>query len=459
MSEDFRTPLHDPTANTQPYPGFDGDDAWVPPPYTELTYDMFLYSMGAELEEADRFSEWVDEVKAGGAYAFEAARQRGQDTEVDLVRESGEALHLLNLSSYNYMGYSRHPEVLTAAKAAIDRYGLGAASSPVHGGTFEVHKALERELVDFIGVPGRGVSLFSSGYAVNSGTIAALVKRGHYLVVDRSAHMSILEGAQLSHAKIIYFQHNDPADLRRVLAEITEEDARILVCAEGVYSADGDFGPLRAIVDAAKARGAMVLVDEAHSFLVAGPNGRGVCEAEGVLADVNLLVLTFSKAFGGVGGALVARREIARYVNWYARCRMFSCAIDPAVTAGVLQALRLGRGPDGAARRARVLANADHLRARLRDRVRLGTSASWIVTVFFGSDRLSLPVFNFLQRNGVEGSILMFPAVNRNEGRIRLFATSEHTVEQLDRAADTIIAAARRFGFGLDNLAASKEPT
>lgn len=435
-----------------PFPRFDGDTAWQAPPYTDSTYDMFLYSMGGALEEADSFSEWIEELKDAGAYPFEASRRRGQDTVVDLTREAGDELQLLNFSSYNYLGYSKHPEVMSAAKAAIDRYGIGAASSPVHGGTFEVHKELERELIEFVGLPDRGVTLFSSGYAVNTGTISALMKRGHYLVLDRSSHMSILEGAQLARSKILYFRHNDAADLRRVLAEITEEDARILVCAEGVYSADGDFAPLREIVAASKARGAMVLVDEAHSFLVAGPGGRGVCEAEGVLADVDLLVTTFSKAFGGIGGALIARREITRYVNWYARCRMFSCAIDPAVTGGVLQALRLARGPDGAARRARAIENAAYLRSKLDGRVHLGTSASWIVTVLFGEDRIAIPMCNYLQRHGLEGSILMFPAVNRHEGRIRLFVTSEHTREQLDRAAEIVLDAARRFQLDADHL-------
>jgi 8-amino-7-oxononanoate synthase len=437
--------------STPLFPSYDGDESWEPPPYTDTTYDMFLYTMSSDLEEADRFSEWIDELKEGGAYAFEASRLQGQDTQVELIREAGERMNLLNFSSYNYLGYSKHPAVQAAAKAAIDRYGIGAASSPVHGGTFEVHKELERELLDFINIPNRGVSLFSSGYAVNTGTISALMKRGHYLVLDRSAHMSILEGAQISRSKILYFRHNDPDDLARVLSEIQEEDARILVCVEGVYSADGDFGPLRKIVTIAKAHKAMVLVDEAHSFLVAGPTGRGVCEAEGVLSEVDLLVLTFSKGFGGIGGALIARKEITRYVNWYARCRMFSCAIDPAVTGGVLQSLRLGRGPDGDARRARVQANAAFLRSKLEGHVHLGTSASWIITVLFGSDKLSLPLFNFLQMHGLEGSILMFPAVNRNEGRVRLFVTSEHTQEQLERAANIIIAAASRFRFGVND--------
>ena len=424
-----------------------GDASWVPPAYTRLSYEMFLYSMGSDLEEAESFQDWMEEVEADGTFAFEAARDHAQRTDITIQRESGERLQLLNFSAYNYLGYAHHPEVIEAAKAALDQYGLGASSSPVHGGTMRLHKELEEELVRFVGVPGNGVSLFSSGYAVNTGTISAIVKRGHYIVADRSAHMSILEGAQLSRAKVLYFRHNDVDHLREVLASIEEEDARILVCVEGVYSGDGDMAPLRGIVDVAKARGALVLVDEAHSFLVAGPNGRGVCEAEGVLAEVDMLVLTFSKAFGGVGGALIAKKHITRYVNWFARCRMFSCAIDPAVSGGVLQALKLAQTPDGAARRQRAVDNASYLRSLLQGRVNLGPSTSWIVPVIFGRDDYAIHLFDHLQHQGLEGGVMMFPAVPKNEARVRLFVTSEHTREQLERCAEIILEAAERFDF------------
>jgi 7-keto-8-aminopelargonate synthetase-like enzyme len=419
------------------------------PAYTRLGYELFLYSMGPELEEAERFDEWLGEVKADNAFGFEALRLGRQTTQIEIERQSGERFSLLNFSSYNYLGLSHHPEVIAAAKDALDRHGLGAASSPVHGGTFALHRDLERELVDFVGVPGNGASLFSSGYAVNVGTLAACMKRGHYIVADRSAHMSILEGAQLSRSKVLYFRHNDVAHLREVLASIEEEDARILICVEGVYSADGDTAPLRGIVDAAKERGALTLVDEAHSFLVAGANGRGVCEAEGVLAEVDFLVLTFSKAFGGVGGALIAKEHIVRYVNWYARCRMFSCAIDPAVSGGILEALRIARSEEGARRRQLAVDNASYLREKLRGKVDIGQSTSWIVPVIFGADVNALPLFDWLQRHGLEGSIMLFPAVPKNEARVRLFVTSEHTPEQLDRCAEILLEAADQFGFRL----------
>lgn len=415
--------------------------------YLDVTYDMFMSSLTDEAAESTRFGEWVQEVEADGAFAFEARHQGPQEPEVELVRVDGEPMRVLNLSCYNYLGLGYHPDVITAAKAALDRYGLGAGSSPVHSGTFEIHADLERELVGFLGVDDRAASVFSSGYAVNVGAISALMRRRHHIVMDRSAHMSILEGAQLSRANLHYFEHNDPDDLERVLEGLT--DRRTLVCTEGLFSADGDFGALAEIVRISKAHGAWVLVDEAHSIGVAGPTGRGVCEEAGVLEDVDLFVVTFSKAFGGVGGAVITTPGMARYISWYARCRMFSCAIDPAVTAGVTQALRIAGSAEGAVRRERVVAGAKRLRDRLAGKVDLGLSNSWIVTVTYGEETHTIPLLDFLQRSGLDVSVLQFPAVPPGESRIRMFVTSEHSDEQLDRAADLILEAAEKFGFGL----------
>jgi 7-keto-8-aminopelargonate synthetase-like enzyme len=417
------------------------------PEYYDYTYDMFIASIDGEQSEASRFSEWIDAASRDGVYAFEASRLEGQKTQIRARRADGTALSLLNFSSYNYLGYGMHPEVIAAAKQALDRYGLGACSSPVQAGTLEVHAALERELLAFMDLPDRGVSLFSSGYGVNTGTISALMKRRHHLVIDRSAHMSILEGAQLARSHVHYFEHNDVDHLESILREISANSTRTSVCTEGVFSADGDYGALDRIVPLAKSFGAQVLVDEAHSFGLTGARGRGVAEELGVLDQVDYFVVTFSKALAGVGGALIARRELARYVNWYARCRMFSCALDPAVTAGVTRALQLLSGDDGAVRRARLHANAARLRAALDGRVPIGRTRSWIVPVIYGPENLTIPLADWLQRHGLDGSCMSFPAVPVNEARIRLFVTSEHEDAQIQRCADTVLAAANELGF------------
>jgi glycine C-acetyltransferase len=420
------------------------------PGYTAMTFDMAMHSTSAEHAESRHFYRWLKEISADQRYSFEVPRQGAQRTEVEVRRETGESLRLLNFGSYNYFGYGYHPQVIEAAKAALDRYGLGAASSPILSGTLELHKQLETALLDFFGLEGRGVSLFSSGYGVNAGVIPAYVKQGHHIVLDRSIHVSIQEGAQLSNARIWYFRHNDVNNLEKILKQLSDQNTRVLVCTEGVYSADGDYGRLAEIVEVAKRYRASILVDEAHSMLVAGPNGRGVAAEQGVLREIDLLVVTFSKAFGGIGGALIAKDEVARYVNWYARCRMFSCALDPAVTGGVLKSLELAQTADGQTRRERIRRNAALLRERLRDRVEIGRSESWIVPVMYGAGELTFHLNDYLQRRGLDVSIMQFPAVPKNESRVRMFVSSEHTEEQIERAAAIICEAAAHFGFRKD---------
>lgn len=417
--------------------------------FNEYTYDMFLMNMSVEPEEIDLFSDWLDVANDKKVNPFEAVHLGQQTTDIEVTRQTGETLHLLNFSSYNYLGFSYHHDVIRAAQEAVAKYGLGAASSPVISGTSQIHKEFEAALLDFFQLPGHGISLFTSGYGVNLGVIQAFAKPGSHIILDQSAHMSLLEGAKLSGAKISYFKHNNTEDLARVLEQVCDDFTRVLVCVEGVYSGDGDYGKLKEIVRLAKQHGAYTLVDEAHSTLIAGENGRGVCEAEGVLENVDLYVMTFSKAFGGVGGALLARKAICRYVNWYAKCRMFSCALDPAVTGGMTQVVKLAGSEEGRLRRQRIKDNARYLNGLLKGEVNLGKSETWIVTIVYGHDKKTLDLSNYLQQHGLDTSILQFPAVPKNEGRIRLFVSSEHTKEQLERAAKILLDAAVHFGFAL----------
>lgn len=415
--------------------------------YEEYTYDMFMMNMSADLEEMEMFSEYVDVLNEHKTYTFEAARSGTQTTETDLSRANGDTVHVVNLSSYNYLGFSYHPDVIKAAQDAVAKYGLGASSSPVISGTYTIHKQLEKALIDFFGLPDRGVSLFTAGYSVNLGAISAFIKPGHEVIMDSASHMSIVEGAKLSGGKMTFFRHNDMAHLEELLKEKCDDFTRVLICVEGIYSGDGDYGNLKEVVRLAKQYGAYTLVDEAHSALVAGENGKGVCEQQGVLADVDLYVMTFSKAFGGVGGAVYAKKEIAQYMNWYAKCRMFSCALDPAVTGGMAKVIELAGGPLGDERRKRLKSNASFFRKQLEGKVVLSEGDAWVVIVHFGAERKTLALNDYLQRQGLDTSIIQFPAVPRNEARIRMFITSEHTEEQLTKAANVILDAAAKFDF------------
>ena len=416
-------------------------------PYTQYTLDMFSRSAGKNHAEIDQFDKWRQMVTGANKYTFEVSHLAAQRPEISVRRESGDEYNLISFASYNYLGYSYHPDVIDAAKKALDLYGLGATGSPLLNGTFQIHNELEDKIVQFFGQKDYGVSLFSSGYGANLGVISAFIHKGDHVVLDRSSHASLIDGAILSQGKISLFRHNDAEFLEKVLKRIDYENSRILVCCEGVYSTDGDYGTLKDIIEVSKKYGAAVLVDEAHSLLVAGEHGRGVCEEQNVLAEADMIIATFSKSFGGVGGCVYAKKKITNYMNYFARSRMFSCALDPGVTGGLIKSIELAGGTDGRKRRKRIIDNADYLRSKLKGNVDIGTSSSWIIPIIYGDERLTLPLSDYLQREGIDISLMMFPAVPKNRSRIRAFVTSEHTKEQLDKGADIILRAADKYNF------------
>ena len=419
------------------------------PSYTEFTLDMFSRSSGKNHAEIKQFNQWRNDVISADKYTFETPHLTPQTPEIGVRRIHGDEHKLFNFSSYNYLGYANHPEVINAAKDALDKFGLGATGSPLLNGTFDIHKQLEHALTNFFGQEGYGISLFSSGYGANIGVVSSYIHKGDYVVLDHSSHASLIDGAVMSQGTLKLFRHNDAEFLERILKRIAKENRRILVCVEGVYSTDGDYGNLKDIVTVTKKYGASILVDEAHSLLVAGATGKGAVEQFDVLADVDLLIGTFSKSFGGVGGCLYAKQELINYVNYYARSRMFSCALDPAVTGGILKALELASGPDGDEKRKRIVENSDYLRSLLKNKVDIGTSQSWVIPIIFGDERKSIPLGDYLMRKGYDFSIMMFPAVKKNKSIIRAFVTSEHTKEQLEGCAEALIDAAKEYEFAL----------
>ena len=419
------------------------------PSYTEFTLDMFSRSSGKNHSEIKQFNQWRDDIIKADKYTFETPHLTPQTPEISVRRIHGDEHDLVNFSSYNYLGYANHPDVIEAAKDALDAFGLGATGSPLLNGTFDIHKKLENSLTSFFGQEGYGVSLFSSGYGANIGVVSSYIHKGDYVVLDHSSHASLIDGAVMSQGTVKLFRHNDAEFLERILKRISKENRRILVCVEGVYSTDGDYGNLKDIVTVSKNYGASILVDEAHSLLIAGKTGKGVVEEFDVLADVDLLIGTFSKSFGGIGGCVYAKNDLINYMNYYARSRMFSCALDPAVTGGIIKALELASGADGDQKRKRIIDNADYLRSLLKDKVDIGTSQSWVIPIIFGDERKSLPLGDYLMKRGYDFSIMMFPAVKKNKSIIRAFVTSEHTKEQLKGCAEALIDASKEFDFGI----------
>ena len=187
------------------------------PLFTEFTLDMFSRSSGRSHSEIKQFNQWRDEIIEADKYTFETPHLTPQDPEISVRRIHGDEHDLVNFSSYNYLGYANHPEVIQAAKDALDKFGLGATGSPVLNGTFDVHKQLEDALTNFYSQEGYGVSLFSSGYGANIGVVSSYIHKGDYVVLDHSSHASLIDGAVMSQGTVKLFRHNDAEFLEKIL--------------------------------------------------------------------------------------------------------------------------------------------------------------------------------------------------------------------------------------------------
>ena len=396
-----------------------------------LDYDLgsFYYSSGEDIYAIlDVFAKWHEDASLRGYYLYGQPMLSRPTTRVEMQEKlERRRLNLLNLSSYNYLGLSYRPEIIEAAKRALDRYGMGAAGSPVLSGTMDVHLELEQELATFKGKPA--CLLFPTGYTTNVGLIQALMRPGDLIIADQNSHASIVDGAILSKADVRFFRHNRPEDLEKKLA--TGSSSKKLVIVEGVYSMDGDVCRLPEIVEVAKKYDARIMIDEAHSTFIYGENGRGVAEVFGLEDQIDIHVGTLSKALGGQGGYVAGSASLYRYLEAFARARFFSCAISPVVAGGVLEALRIAAREPGL--RGRLWANVAHIRRLLRDEgIDVGESTSQVIPVMIRNDRRIFEIGHRLQRAGLYLQPIVYPAVAKHRSRFRISVSAAHTHDQLN---------------------------
>lgn len=405
----------------------------------DYDYSNFFYSSSDDpFAILEPYNEWFGRALPQGYYLYAQAMSTPPHGEIALTDGlEGQRRRLINLSSYNYLGLSSRPEVIAAAKDALDRLGLGAAGSPILSGTMDVHVRLEEALARYTGK--EAAMVFPTGYATNVGVISGLMRPGDWVIADQNAHASIVDGAILSKATVRFFRHNDPADLERKLRQAT---GKKLVAVEGVYSMDGDVCPLAEIVAVARRHGARVMLDEAHSGFVYGPTGRGVAELFGLEDEVDIHVGTFSKSLGGQGGYVAGSAHLYNYLKGFARSRVFSCALSPVVAAGVLAALGLARAEPEL--RERLWANVRHVRGRLDEAgVDVGDSTSQIIPIMVRNDRRVFEICHKLLRAGVYLQPVIYPAVAKHRSRFRVSISASHTVAQLDAGADVLIRVLR----------------
>lgn len=352
----------------------------------------------------------------------------------------GKTQPVINLSSYNYLGLANHPEVIAAAHEALNTHGLGACGSPVLSGMTDLHRELERRMAKFLGF--EDAMLFNSGFGGALGTISGLMRKSDVAVMDNRSHLSLRDGAVLARTRTERFEHNDPASLDAALTR--HKGKRQLVIVEGIYSMDGDFGQLDALMDVADSHEASVFVDEAHSMLSCGPTGRGAVEHFGVEKRVRILYGTFSKAFGALGGFVAGSKETLDYLRFYSHPYVYSCALPPVVVAGILKALELGTSQPEL--RKRLWENADYLHTQLKSLgVDIGNSTTYIMPLVIGDREQLYRLGHLLRSRGLWVAPVDYPAVPEDKICFRACVTANHTRADLDEAlniiSDTLVPA------------------
>jgi 8-amino-7-oxononanoate synthase len=335
----------------------------------------------------------------------------------------------LMCGSNNYLGLSFHPDVIAAARAAVAQNGTGTTGSRAANGTLRIHRELERELAECFGK--RQALVFTTGYQSNLGVISGLCGPDDAVVLDVESHASIYDGARLSGAQIFAFKHNSSADLARKLA--AQPRGRCQVAVEALYSIGGDVAPLAEIAPVCKAAGALLMVDEAHSFGAYGPCGLGCAEEQGVLDQVDFIVGTFSKALGGVGGFCVSNEAALKALHFTARPYVFTASGSAANIAGVRAALAtLRRDPS---LRERLWENVRHLRAGLsRIGYRIGATESPIIPIQIGPADRTIELWQALLAAGVYVNIVLPPGCRSDACQLRASVSAAHAPAHLERA-------------------------
>ena len=359
----------------------------------------------------------------------------------DGTEASYQGHRLIMCGSNNYLGLTTHPKVRQAAKDAIEEFGTSCTGSRFLNGSLELHEKLEVELAEWVGK--EAALVFSTGMQTNLGTIASIVGRGDYVVLDRDDHASIVDGAKLSFGDCKRFRHNDPASLERTLAGIPETQGKLVV-VDGLFSMEGDIAPLPEMVPICQRYGARLMVDDAHSMGVLG-GGRGTAAHFGMTDEVDLIMSTFSKAFASLGGFIAGDLDVIQYIKHHARALIFSASIPAANAATVLTALDIMRSePERVERLTQI---ADRMRKHYRELgFNIGNSQTPVIPIIIGDDMQTLQFFWLLFNEGVFVNPVLSPAVPPGRQLLRTSYMATHTEEQLDRVLEVFEKIGKEMG-------------
>lgn len=377
-------------------------------------------------------------------FAADLYTEGGSDAAATIVSgTTGDARECIVWSLNLYLGLNREPRVIEKTQAAVARFGTGCGTSAPSGGLSSLHHQIAQRVGKM--VDKSGVVLFSTGYAANLGALSSLPGPKDLVILDREAHASMWDGVRLGGRRYVAFAHNDVDDLEDKLARYAPHHENVFVAVESAYSMSGDLAPLKEIAELKKKHKFYLYVDEAHTFGFYGEQGRGYCHEQGVSADVDFIMSTFSKATASLGGFFAADEKYCTLIQATSTPYIFQAALSPPDAATILAALdEIETVPEHA---RRLHENNTYMRTLLRDEgFDLGASRSPVIPVYVPDLEKLYRLCAHLYLEGIFSVPVVYPAVGVNEGRIRFIVNAHHTKEQIDRTVATLAGYARTLG-------------
>lgn len=384
--------------------------------------------------------EQLDEVSAQGLFKQERIISSQQSADVTVPQ--GE---VINFCANNYLGLANHPDLIAAAKSGLDSHGFGVASVRFICGTQDIHKQLEAQISEFLGM--EDTILYPSCFDANGGLFETILDPEDAIISDALNHASIIDGVRLSKAKRYRYASNNMQALEKQLQKAEADGARHkLIATDGVFSMDGVIANLKGICDLADKYGAMVMVDDCHATGFVGENGRGSHEYCDVLGRVDILTGTLGKALGGAsGGYTSGKKEVIAWLRQRSRPYLFSNSVAPPIVAASIKVFAMMA--EGAHLRAQLQRNAAHFRARMTEAgFTLCGQDHAIIPVMLGDAKLASLMADKMLERGIYVVGFSYPVVPQGQARIRTQMSAAHTLEHVDKAVDAFVDIGRELG-------------
>ncbi len=350
-----------------------------------------------------------------------------------LDKYTGQVKEMVYLASNDYLNLTKHPRTIAAGRAALEKYGSGAGSVPLLGGTNDLHIELEEKTAKFKGC--ESALIYTSGFGSNCGTLLSMLQENDIAILDILVHASIIDGCKNTNTK--YFKHNDMKSLEYALSKVKDKYNTKLIVVDGVYSMDGDIAHLDKIVELAKAYGAYVMVDEAHASGVIGKTGRGTPQHFNLEGKVDIVAGTYSKGLGGVGGFIAAKEELIELLHYYSRPYMFSTAMTPQATGSLIEAMNIVE--DEPHLREQLWNNINYFKENLINLgFNLGNAETAIFPIIVGDELKVKEICRRLHEMDIYVNPVLYPAVPKRLARVRMSIMATHTREHLDKALNAL---------------------